>query len=132
MNRMGTVLRRAMMTGLFLLLGQLCGRAFYAGPSSELENFDKRLEMLSKTEQPDRSKAVSEFKNNLPEAKVSLDAVLQTPKWIGATHNFLTGPKGQGRGIKSKTLAQFPADDTNRATKAFVLEHKSLFGHGPE
>lgn len=119
------------MTGLLILLGQEFAYAFYAGPE-DLSNFDKRLELLSKSPKTEQSPAVSEFSKVFPEASVSLDSLLQVPRWIGARHNFLSGPNGQGRGISPVTLARIPVNDPYRVTKAFVLEHKALFGHGPE
>src|SRR5262249_41002515 len=45
---------------------------------------------------------------------------------------FLSGPDGKGRGIAQETANSFPATDPHRATKAFLSEHRALFGHGPE
>ncbi len=99
-----------------------------------LPNFDKRKDRaISAPGQPDAKTAgAAALQVRIPTARVAFDEIVGSPKLIDATDGFLSGPDGQGRGISSASAAAFPANDPHRATKAFLKEHRALFGHGPE
>ncbi|HXJ58482.1 MAG TPA: M36 family metallopeptidase, partial [Verrucomicrobiae bacterium] len=76
--------------------------------------------------------AANKLRERLTQAQIDFDEITGSPKRISAAHGFLTGPNGIGGAVSEKSLRGFRADDSNRATKAFLKEHKLLFGHGPE
>ncbi|EEF63422.1 M36 family metallopeptidase [Pedosphaera parvula] len=134
MKRIPTILQRASLIGVFMLLSLLPCLAFLPDSQTELANFDKRLESTAKpAKAPTRqNQAIAEFNTRLPDVNIQLDEILQTPKWISSTKGFLSGPDGKGRTISPATMARFSTNDAYRVTKAFLLEHTNLFDHGPE
>ena len=50
---------------------------------------------------------------------------------MAASGGFLTGAGGKGATIAAPSLAAFGPADPHRVTKAFLREHRLLFGHGP-
>ncbi|MBI5384185.1 MAG: M36 family metallopeptidase [Verrucomicrobia bacterium] len=68
----------------------------------------------------------------VPRARVEFDPVVGSPKSVAASDGFLSGPRGEGRGISKAAADAFKADDPHHATKAFLQEHRALFGHGSE
>src|SRR6185436_4204774 len=65
-------------------------------------------------------------------AKIDLDEILGTPKWVRSERSVLSGPNGRGRGVPTRAAAPFATNDSHRAAKGFLREHRALFGHGPE
>ena len=100
-------------------------------PAQEpLANFDKRTAAAAPAAGP--AAAVAALQARLPKARVDFEIITGSPKMVSGTDGFLTGPDGHGGGVSAATAAQFAADDPHRATKAFLQEHRALFGHGPE
>jgi uncharacterized repeat protein (TIGR01451 family) len=75
---------------------------------------------------------MSELKSQLPSAAVDFDELLGTPKFARSQDGFLTGPGGEGRAVTAKSLRAVATSDPDRAVKAFLNEHSSLYGHGAE
>ena len=80
----------------------------------------------------ERAAGAAAMQAQVPKSRVDFDPVTRAPKMVSATEGFLTGAGGQGRGVTAATAAAFRADDPHRATKAFLRQHRPLFGHGPE
>ena len=104
------------------------------GHEQELPNLDKRLE-----EQPaDRklpaakSAAAGKLTSQLHGLRVEHDSLRQSPKHIASTSGFLTGPGGEGPTITAAGARAIPVTDQHRVIKAFLTEHKALFGHGAD
>jgi len=121
---------------LFILLFGLSvtGRAWAAGPITDpLPDFDKRANGLQPGDvvSADQRAAAEQLRVLMPTARVEFDPVTGAPKTISAGDKFLSGANGQGRAISATVAARF-AGDPHQATKAFLREHRGLFGHGPE
>ena len=80
----------------------------------------------------ERAAAAVRLRDRLPQVKVELDEIRQSPKFIAASDRFLSGPNGEGGTISELAAGEFAVDDPHRAAKAFLKEHRALFGHGPE
>ena len=129
---------RQCFAGLLVLAWLLGGLAsapgFQKSELPELPNFDRRAQNGAAVRAADAGHraALAQLQAGVPEAKIALDPVRGTPKWIAAPHGFLSGRNGVGRGISPASLAGLAANDPQRAAKAFLREHRQLFGHGPE
>ena len=75
--------------------------------------------------------ALNRGKVRLPGLRADFDEILATPKFVYTPGEFLSGPQGKGKGISLKSAEAF-ANEPHRATKAFLHEHRDLFGYGPE
>src|SRR5262245_2392012 len=108
--------------------------AFRKPARARLPDFNKFHEQaVARVNAPPRDEvAIARLKTRLPAAEIRLDAVTGSPRWVRASDGFLTGREGKGRGVSDATAGAFAADDPYRATKAFLHEHRGLFGHGPE
>jgi len=81
---------------------------------------------------PARAAALARLQGQLAGARVDFDEIAGTVRFIHAGDGFLTGEEGNGAAIGSATLAVFDKSDPNRLVKAFLREHRELFGHGEE
>ena len=72
------------------------------------------------------------IRQSAPDLQVRFDKLTGAPRSIMSRRGFLTGPDGIGKTVSAQAAAGLAADDPNRATKAFLQEHRQLFGHGPE
>jgi hypothetical protein len=79
-----------------------------------------------------RAKAAARLREKLPGTAPAFDSVTEAPRFIRARDGFLTGPDGEGRGVSAAVARGFAPKDPHRAIKAFLSEHRALFGHGPE
>jgi hypothetical protein len=75
---------------------------------------------------------VSQVQQNVPGVRVDFDPILASPAFIASPHGFLTGSNGVGLAVTRQFIDAMPAADPDRATKAFLNEHVTLFGHGAE
>src|SRR4051794_3617561 len=108
--------------------------AFLPPGKARLPDFDTRLVAgATRTNVTvEQHKAVESLKKRLGNAAVEFDKVTGSPKSISAGAGFFTGPEGAGKAVSPQTIAVVAPGDTNKAVKAFLLEHKALFGFGPE
>lgn len=99
-----------------------------------LPGIDRRPETTQAVVTPptEKANAVGALRKAVPSLKVEFDPVTGSPKSVLSADGFLTGPEGKGQAISAANLAGFAANDPNRVTKAFLKEHRALFGHGPE
>src|SRR5688572_857949 len=66
----------------------------------ELPNFDKRGKAGKPHElSPERGRAADKLRARVPNVRVELDEVTGSPRFVASPHGFLSGPRGQGRGI---------------------------------
>ena len=104
------------------------------GGEHGLPNIDKRLQAQPADKQLPAAKvsAAGKLIGQLRGLRVELDPLRQSPKHIASTTGFLTGPNGEGTTITAAGVRAIPATDQHRVIKAFLSEHRNLFGHGPE
>lgn len=102
----------------------------------QLPNFDKRVPQARDGKPhelaPERGRAADKLRGRVPNVRVELDEVTGSPRFIASPGGFLSGPRGQGRGISREQAQRIPAGDPHRAIKAFLNEHSALFAHGAE
>jgi uncharacterized repeat protein (TIGR01451 family) len=117
---------------LFSLANVALGFVQPAKPS--LPDFDQRGGAASAPEvvSPEQRRAVKQLQGRLPHAQVEFDPVTGGPKSVWSGREFLTGSNGLGRAVSVVTASTFSVDDPHRPTKAFLLEYRDLFRHGPE
>lgn len=95
-----------------------------------LPNLDARI--AAKPVTVGQSNAVVNLRARLPQAAVQFDLLTGSPKLILARDGFLSGKNGLGRGVSAAAVRAFAPGDPLLPTKAFLQEHRGLFGHGPE
>jgi hypothetical protein len=108
----------------------LPSRAFRHPEHSSLPDFDKRSSVTPAAASA-KGREADELGRRVRGAKVQLDPLTGTPRVVGSTETFLTGPRGEGRGVRG-AAARFDRNDPQRPVKAFLHEHAALFGHGAE
>ena len=94
-----------------------------------LPNLDKRIAAPVAVE---KQQAAAHLRALAPDGTVTFDPLTSSAAHVTATRGFLSGPAGQGRAIGAAALNAFDKNDPHRTTKAFLREHRTLFGHGPE
>jgi hypothetical protein len=92
-------------------------KAFQGLQHTELPNFDKRHELVEHAKPQDKSDALTRLQARLPGVQVEFKELLQRPSHISAGHDYLSGPKGQGRGISAQALESIPLGDTHRPVR---------------
>jgi len=106
-----------------------------------LNNFDQRRNVGDWTNRAEAALgtnavalklAVARFKERWPQIQLDFDPVLVTPKSILPRTGFLTGAGGSGVTVSEATAQLFDPNDPYRPIKAFLQEHRALFGFGPE
>ncbi len=111
-----------------LLAIVLSAVAFRPPPATPFPDFDKRSPAPADARQP----AANALRALVPDATIEFDAVTLSAAHVTAKRGFLSGPDGKGRGIGDAALNSIQKNDPHRATKAFLRQHRDLFGHGPE
>ncbi len=108
-------------------------RAFQAPAHEHLENFDRRLPAAAgRAVEPPHRAAAERLRSFVPDAAISLDLTVGAPLWVRSTRGFLTGPDGEGRAVLRPAARPRAVNDPARGVKAFLDEHRALFGHGSE
>jgi hypothetical protein len=117
-----------------LILSVTKGWAFFPPSRPPLLNIDRRgqTESNTGTVTAEQKAAAAELRAQLPGARVDFDVITGAPAMVSAGDTLLTGNQGQGPAITPAALARVPADDPHRATKAFLAQHRKLFGFGSE
>ncbi|HEX8295097.1 MAG TPA: M36 family metallopeptidase, partial [Chthoniobacteraceae bacterium] len=67
-----------------------------------------------------------------PGVQMERDSLTGAPKFIRARRGFLTGPNGEGLAVSPAAARAQAPGDRDRGVKAFLNEHRAVFGHGPE
>ena len=117
-----------------LLLCAANSWAFQATERKALPDLDKRQARgdAQKAWPAERAGALRVLQARVPGAKVDFEPVTGSPRMVSVSGGFLTGRDGKGAAISATNLAGFGQADPHRVTKAFLKEHRALFGHGPE
>jgi hypothetical protein len=121
-----------------LLLAAACLNPLRSAAATDsLPNFDQRLgpvktSQLAVVVNTAKENAASVIRNRVKDVRIDSDEILGSPKFVGSTREFLTGPNGSGGAVSAATGAAFPANDPHRGVKMFLTEHQALFGFGPE
>jgi hypothetical protein len=99
-----------------------------------LPNLDSRVAAPTTGTAPsaEQQAALEQLRSRLPGVRVDFGLVTGAPKLISAPEAFLSAANGEGKAISAAAAAAFPIGDPYRATRAFLQEHRGLFGHGPE
>ena len=107
--------------------------AFRPPDQPSLDDFDRREQNPAPSAvSAEQAAAASAIRARAPKVHVDFDDVTGSPKIVSAGDGFLSGPDARGTTISSASTAAFAAGDPHRATKAFLQEHRQLFGHGAE
>ncbi len=72
---------------------------------------------------------VSRLKDRAAGVRVDRDRVLGRPGFVAQRDGLLTGANGEGAMIPKAALDAIPAGDPHRVVKAFLNEHRDVFGH---
>lgn len=125
--------------------GSVAGRAYQPPAQPPLPNYDTRATATrsgaapmaipgpgTSDFTPAQRAAATVLQNRVPGVRLEAAPHTRAPRLIMAEQGFLTGPGGVGRGVTAETLAAIPTSDPHRVVKAFIREHQTLFGHGPE
>src|SRR5262249_31314471 len=134
-NRMSHTFRSmAVVCGVVWAAGGSGALAFQAEKEPGLPNFDLRQAGADQFAQQDpaRRAAFGHFRARVPDAGMDSDETVRAPRRVLARRGYLSGPKGEGRGVPAEVAREFPREDPQRGAKAFLKEHRALFGHGPE
>jgi autotransporter-associated beta strand protein len=99
-----------------------------------LPNFDHRVDRAPASESvsPEQQEAAGRLSAMVAGVRVDFDPVTGAAKKVGSSEGFLTSTNGTGGAVSAAAASRFAVDDPHRATKAFLSEHRKLFGHGPE
>src|SRR4051812_9735629 len=115
--------------GVLLLCAILPARGILPQQKARLEDFDKRARVAEERLPNEKKEAARRLKDMAPNTRVDWDAIMGTPHWVRAEGGFLTDKGGSGKAVSKATAARIPMGDPDRALKAFLNEHKGLFGH---
>ena len=75
--------------------------------------------------------AAARFLERWPQIQLDFDPILLSPHSIMPRVGYLTGPGGSGVTVSAATAQMFDPADPGRPVKAFLQEHRDLFGFGP-
>lgn len=125
-------LRRPFAAVTLLFILSASAWAFRPPSHTELPNFDRRGTNAPPQAPAEKRPAIAALRTRLPGARVDFDEHTGAPKWVVAEHGFLSGKDAQGRAIGAEAARAIGPQEEHRATKAFLHEHKTLFGFGPE
>ena len=118
---------------IFFLSCANLASAFMQPANPPLPDFDRRVGAASaQVVSREQRRAVEQLQARQPHAQVEFDPITGGPKSVWSGREFLSGSNGLGATIPAATAARFAVNDPHRATKAFLLEYRDLFRHGPE
>jgi subtilisin-like proprotein convertase family protein len=101
--------------------------------SGRLPDYDSRLgTRKSPPISTEQKNARANLQTRLPGVRVDFNELTGSPRMVSAGDGFLSGPQGRGKTVSAEAAAAFAATDPDLPTKAFLTEHRKLFGHGPE
>jgi hypothetical protein len=125
---------RSLFLPIFLSFCASLALAFVQPANPSLPDFDKRRVAVPAKEMvsPEQRRAVEQLQARQPHAQVEFDPITGGPKFVWSGRGFLSGSNGLGGAISAATLSTFAANDPHRAAKAFLLEYRDLFRHGPD
>lgn len=129
--------RRALLLG-FALVGGIAWAHVEPKDRERLPDFDRREQRATTTAAGHgavaKSAALDEtrLRNRVRGVAVDRDPLTGAAAFVGSPDTFLTGENGQGGAVSAARLAALPAAEPQREVKAFLDEHRAVFGHGAE
>src|SRR5262245_31201281 len=105
-------------------------QGFQKPARESLPNYDKRVDSAPPVSVQQESAAAA-LRGRLDGLQVEFDPVVGSPRYISAGAMLLTGPNGAGRTVSAASAGSF-SNDPHGPTKAFLNEHRNLFGFGAE
>ena len=105
--------------------------SFQPPDSAPLPQFDRRNARAAEPG-PAAERALAKLRERIPGLEVAFDDVVGSPKSISVPNGFLSGPDGRGKAISEATANAVGQGTSHFALKAFLTEHRDLFGHGAE
>ncbi len=119
-------------TILAVLLFPLTGFAVQPPTRAPLPNFDARntASALPAAEASARGLAETALRTRVPAVKIEQPKGPGAPKFLSSDRGFLTGKAGEGGAVPAVRTKGFPKSDPHRGVKAFLEEHRGIFGHG--
>ncbi len=112
-----------------LLMLALLTSAFRPPELAPLLNLDKRSPMPVAANQ---KSAASALRGNDSQVSVELHPVTQGAAFVTSRRGFLTEADDQSRTVSAAAWKAIGKNDPHRPAKAFLQQHRALFGHGPE
>ncbi len=100
------------------------GWAFHAPVQPPLPNLDPPAASPGGALTAEQRAAAAVLQARLPRSRVDFDQLTGAPVMVSGVDRLLSGAASQGPALA--------AADPNRVTKAFLQEHRQLFGFGPE
>ena len=97
-----------------------------------LTNIESRQKEITWPAPAEKRHAAAKLSERIPQVQIEFEEITGSPKRISTTRGLLTGPNGIGRAVSEDSIRGFGINDPHRVTKAFLKEHKLLFGYGPE
>ena len=84
--------------------------AFRHPDHEELPNFDKRRPEEAAFQATEaKGELARGLARRVKGLKIHFDPLSGVPRWVGSTEDFLTGPKGAGKGVNAASAARFSA-----------------------
>lgn len=81
---------------------------------------------------PEQRQARDQLRKQVTDLRLTFHPVTGAPTFLGSARGFLSGPNGQGRGLAPKANGPGQPLEPHDVVKAFLKEHRNLFGHGDE
>src|SRR5438552_17050396 len=118
---------------IVLLSGAVGSHALVPPKEAPLPDFDRwQLPGEAEAASPEQKTAAAALRARLPKVRVDFDRITGAPVMVSGLDELLTDAGGMGRTVSANSVSAIPADDRYRPVKAFLHEHRGLFGHGPE
>ena len=120
---------KMLLRGVPLLLLALLTSAFRPPDLAPLPNLDKRS---SPPVAANNKSAPNSLRRNDPQLAVEIHPVTQGAAFVRARRGFLTDADDRSRTVNAAAWQAIGKNDPHRPAKAFLQQHRALFGHGPE
>ena len=112
-----------------LLALALLTSAFRPPELAPLPNLDKRSPQPVAANQ---KSAANSLRGNDSQVAVEFHPVTQGAAFVTARRGFLTDADARSRTVSAAAWQAIAKNDPHRPAKAFLQQHRALFGHGPE
>src|SRR5262249_35769943 len=126
--------RRSILAVSMAVLAFGCERAAAAPKpfAPRLENFDRRAPAPTGPGRTRRARndAIENLQRQVPDLELEFDPFTDAPSFVRSRTGLLSVPQGAEGGAPAAARAGL--GDSHAATKAFLNEHRDLFGHGAE
>jgi len=117
---------------VLLIVFAISSQGFVASSKSGIPDLDVRQRLLQETIANDKSAGVNRLRSLVPNARISFDPVICSPRSIYVVGMCLTGTNDGKGAVSPAAFAKISVTDAYRPVKAFLEEHKLLFGYGAE